>query len=343
MIPRCKLMKSFVLMIALALSCVACQQPSKQVSASTSNIALPPVGLSNSQTSLSTPTYDGSGEGMHPSILYFASPWHGYQYWMAVTPYPNYDASKENPSILASSDGQKWQVPPGLTNPIVTGTSNLADPDLYYDAVSDQIWMYYLYKAGTEARMVRQTSSDGVIWSKPQTVFTEVPNGMISPAVDKVGNLFYAWYIDASPLGSNAPSSKIKYRTSGDGVTWSASQVANASQPGYVLWHIEVRNVSEGKIWMLAAAYPAGSSSGVTALYFFSSSDGINWTSYPKPVLKASVNGWDSGQIYRSSFLYDSASDQVRVWYSARTKTTDWYTGYAVDSYSDLNAFLMQP
>jgi hypothetical protein len=310
----------------------------------TANVSLvvTPVGFVNAPNPLSTPTYDSSGQAMHPSILYFPSAWHGYQYWAAVTPYPNYDASKENPSILASNDGMNWEDPPGITNPVVEGTSNLADPDLYYDAASDQIWMFYLCKVSGEALMMRMTSSDGVTWSTPQIGFTEVYNGMISPAVDRVGGVLYAWYIDASPLGAAAPSSNLKVRTSTDGVTWSAAQVATITQPGYVLWHIEVRKISDGTFWMLAAAYPSGSASGHTVLFFCSSSDGINWTTYSRPVLTPLGTGWDSGQIYRSTFLYDAVSDKFQVWYSARSSTREWQTGYTEDSYADLSAFLAQ-
>ena len=34
------------------------------------------------------PTYDGSDQSTHPSVLRFDAPWHGYLYWMAMTPYP---------------------------------------------------------------------------------------------------------------------------------------------------------------------------------------------------------------------------------------------------------------
>ena len=34
------------------------------------------------------PTYDGSDQSTHPSVLRFGAPWHGYLYWMAMTPYP---------------------------------------------------------------------------------------------------------------------------------------------------------------------------------------------------------------------------------------------------------------
>ena len=68
---------------------------------------------------LNIPTYDGSGQGVHPDVYYNANGWNGYRYWMAVTPYPGGNAAYENPSIVVSNDNVNWIVPPGLSNPIV--------------------------------------------------------------------------------------------------------------------------------------------------------------------------------------------------------------------------------
>ena len=74
--------------------------------------------LTNASTPQTTPTYDGSGQVVHPGIVYFPGGWNGYQYWLVVTPYPGGNAAFENPSILVSQDGVTWIQPPGITNPI---------------------------------------------------------------------------------------------------------------------------------------------------------------------------------------------------------------------------------
>ena len=47
----------------------------------------------NASTPLTTPTYDGSGETVHPAVIdaiaATGSIWNGHRYWMAVTPYPS--------------------------------------------------------------------------------------------------------------------------------------------------------------------------------------------------------------------------------------------------------------
>ena len=63
-------------------------------------------------------TYDGSGVTVHPAVLNLGNVWNGYQYWLAITPYPKGNDDYENPSIYASNDGISWVVPAGLTNPI---------------------------------------------------------------------------------------------------------------------------------------------------------------------------------------------------------------------------------
>src|SRR4051794_8423432 len=61
--------------------------------------------MRNAAAPLVTPTYEVSGQVVHPAVVRFADGWHGYEYWMAVEPYPNENDHYENPSILASNDG----------------------------------------------------------------------------------------------------------------------------------------------------------------------------------------------------------------------------------------------
>src|SRR5438093_1338690 len=56
--------------------------------------------LSDVPLELVVPTYDGSGQSVHPDIVAFPDSWSGAYYWMAMTPYPNGDPTYENPSLL---------------------------------------------------------------------------------------------------------------------------------------------------------------------------------------------------------------------------------------------------
>jgi hypothetical protein len=277
---------------------------------------------------LVTPTYDGSGQATEPSVLVFQAAWHGFTHWMVIGPYPNSHARKENPSILVSNDGLNWIVPPGLTNPIASPSiGHLSDSELFYDANTDQLWVYFAWELpSTFSRVMRMTSSDGVNWNFPQTLF-EAPNyHWVSPTVQKAANTYYMWTVDAGPGGCSTTSSRLEYRTSQDGVFWSHSQIADLTQPGYVLWHIEVRWVAtKQEFWLLLAAFK--SNCGDTVLFFANSADGIHWTTYDKAALGTAPTGWDDGAIYRSGVAYDPTTDMLRVWYSARSGLA-WHIGY---------------
>jgi hypothetical protein len=292
-------------------------------------------GLSNAPSPQITPTYDGSGNVVEPSILFFPSGWRGFHYWLVVGPYPNSDASKENPSILVSDDGTSWEVPPGLTNPIDLPTSgHLADSELFYDEASDRLCVYYIWEDYRGfSRILRKVSSDGIQWSQSEDLFKVRVNDVVSPTVDKIGDTYYMWSINSGTAGCETTNTTTEYRTSTDGAVWSAPQLVNISQAGYVIWHIEVRYVpSKQEYWMLSAAYPAGDQCGHTVLFFNNSSDGVNWTSYPNPALGIG-SGWDSGEIYRSTFLFDPSLNMLKVWYSARGGS-EWHMGFTAGAYT---------
>src|ERR1043165_3155793 len=42
-------------------------------------------------TPISVPTYDGSGQAVHPDVVAFDSDWNGAKYWLTMTPYPQSD------------------------------------------------------------------------------------------------------------------------------------------------------------------------------------------------------------------------------------------------------------
>lgn len=302
-----------------------------------------PAPLKNAPTPLVTPTYDGSGQTVEPTVLYFPNGWQGYQYWMAVSPYPYEDERLENPSILVSDDGQHWKVPPGLANPIASPDphTTLADATVVYDDASNQLWVYYLHdmhQGPTQSyrgSLMRTTSADGIHWSAPQLVISGVNAILNSPSVGKVGSKFVLWTVDTGS-GCTTQIAAVNQRTSSDGVNWSTPQTLRINQPGYVIWHLNTIAVPALKQFMsLLAAYPNGSNCGHTSLFFANSYDGINWDTYPQILLGASPSGWDSAEIYRSSLIYDPVHELVRVWYSAQNAADlAWHVGYTQGPFS---------
>ncbi len=322
------------LLIALALACVVSGCSPDPPPPSTP--VAPVVPENDAPIPLVIPTYDGSGQATEPKVLYFPLGWHGFSYWMAMTPYPYSDASKENPSILVSSDGQTWRVPQGLVNPVAPQAGrNLDDPELFYDASSDELWLYYLEEVQTYAQLMLRTSSDGIQWSSPVLLFTRPNYQLFSPTVAKNGGQYLLWGINSGLTGCSAPSTEVFLEDSLDGRTWSPPQTLQISQSGFVIWHISVIWVqAKQEFWTLYAAYPDGSNCGRTSLFFARSPDGIHWITYSKPAMVPG-KGWDSRSIYRSTLVYHPDMDLLQVWFSADGDNYVWSIGFTERTYGD--------
>lgn len=246
---------------------------------------------------LDIPTHDGNGSTTHPSVLFFEKPWNGYHYWMAHTPFPN--ASREFPNICASNDGENWEVPAGLVNPIYTsaelsahGGSYTADTELVYK--DGRLYCFFI-EVGGPVYLVHKYSEDGVTWSAPHYSAAGTEWGSPSIVVEPNGD-FRMWNY----------SEAVKYvvRTSSDnGQTWgSPTDVILPTGAQIKPWHLAVRKVF-GEYHML---HQNNSSSTLLkdSLHYLKSTDGIVFQgdiSRPVPVkLGAGTNF--SGQ-YRSTMV----------------------------------------
>ncbi len=193
------------------------------------------------------PTYDGTDQPTHPSVVKFDQPWHGYKYWMVMTPYPFNDGSYENPSIVTSNDGENWAVPEGVTNPLV-GTPNPGhncDADLVYVSELDELRIYYVEADDIISSRVKMMSSrDGVQWSEPQVVLKDLIRkySVLSPSIEILP----------------------------DGINWSGAVACTGFvQPGYQIWHIDVHyDVPTETYYAIYPAYPDGTDCVTTAICF---------------------------------------------------------------------------
>lgn len=157
-----------------------------------------------------TPTYDGSGNVTHPSVVDMGRRWNGYRWWLADTPYPNKDPAYENPSIWGSNDRVNWEVPPGLTNPIDTSprfddgrpeTAFNSDPDLVWDPEGQRLVCYWRDADSEQASSLdfcAATSTDGSTWVHHGTVLTiSSPLAWRSPALARMSPTDWRmWTID---------------------------------------------------------------------------------------------------------------------------------------------------
>jgi hypothetical protein len=271
---------------------------------------------------IATPTYDGSGQLVHPDAAVFPERWQGRRYWVSGTPYPTGNPAYENPSIYQGYTSRQMSIPAGANNPLARPVPGgyLSDPDILYDPDRDQLRMYYRQTAESTDQLYLMTSADGVRWSPSQLVLTGERYGVISPSIvrESAGS-WRMWSVSAVAQGcySLVTEMSLDQRRSTDGVTWGEPEPVNLRVPRRVPWHWDVQYVpAKREYWALVAAYPEGTTCSQTAVFFARSADGTNWSVAPVPLLGPGEFGPLNDLVYRSTFHYHEASDAVSVWFS---------------------------
>lgn len=300
----------------------------------------------NSKTPITIPTYDGSGQANHPSVIDFKTEfglesWEGFRYWMAMTPYPHSNSTLENPSILVSKDGINWIVPPGLKNPIVekplgniTNHYN-SDPELVFDPDQKILilyWREYLFDTYEKiwCKKISLQGKENKILNFEQHWDRKL--GLIlSPTIwRKNSQEWYMWTTNGESV--------MNLFISKNGIEWNQGQACHSPwdtwNGGYIPWHISAKpNILEQRIEFLIAGWPKkGNMFNCQLLYATAPMSQPTELSMPLlvPLLKSSgEQQWDNGFIYRSSFVLEqSETTKYRVWYSASSKERAWHIGY---------------
>ena len=289
-------------------------------------------------------TFEGSGQLVHPDVARVPPGWAPARRFLAVTPYPGGDITRELPSIYESGDPTEWEVPEGVTNPIVRPWKGyLSDPDLVFEPHRRELWMYYRHVRRRNSVFLT-VSGDGSHWSKPVRIVSAPNHELVSPAVVRVaeGN-WHMWAVNSGGAGCKAESTTVEHRTSVDGLHWSRPNTVNVSGPNELPpWHIDVIWVAEvQEFWALYNEKPAFSC--VTpALRLATSRDGVAWTQHTTPVLRAGITREFNDIVYRSTLEYDARTDMVTFWYSgAREAGETWVWSAAVERRSRHDLFLM--
>lgn len=293
--------------------------------------------MRNSPMIQTIPTYDGSGQTVHPSIVYFPETWNGWKFWMCITPFTYGDDSTENPSILVcntncTETNGTWYVPDGLTNPVIGdpgGDNYNSDCDIEYDNATDNLFLYNrFHDPSHEVNLTISNSSDGVHWSEQNVIRSGGDTGYVptSASVERMddGN-WYMWY-------TNGTGSITSYReNSTNGINWS-TPIILPNQPA--IYHQDVKYIKEKNMYIMT--YTQNGNAGAD-MYFANSTDGITFSYYNQPVLYNNVTGWDGDRIYRASSWYDNQTNKIHTWYSAYNGVTfKWGTGVTNADYDDL-------
>jgi hypothetical protein len=290
---------------------------------------------------LDIPTYEGSGQAVHPDVVHFKAAWHSWEYWMVMTPFPLGREAYENPSILVSHDGLKWQLPAGIVNPLARTPGKMgynSDPDMSYDVANDRLVMLYREVTATQNLIHSIASTDGVHWSKPLLIFQRANHDMVSPTVSMTAaGVPTVWYVEAGPKNCSERVSHVSMQTAASSAAlmstapekgWSPIRRNVLVQAGMNIWHIDATWIAERKeYWATYIAYPIHKCAGQD-LFFARSADGITWTTYSVPFLRHDAATWTAGSLYRSSVAYDAARDVVQFFVSGSAADKTWHLGY---------------
>lgn len=196
----------------------------------------------------------------HPDVVVLDEAWNGYRYWAVYTPNVMVTSEYENPSIVASNDGEHWVEPTGISNPIepqpVSTRYHNCDADMIYNPEMNAMMAYWNWAddqaGGVGAEVRLRISYDGIhwgvpvtyddetrVWTKPETeaerqveyggtdyivaVHSSARYDMLSPTFvyDDFRDVFIMWSNNTGDVGyNNGQSNFVEIRYSQDGITW---------------------------------------------------------------------------------------------------------------------------
>lgn len=276
---------------------------------------------------LTLTTYDGSGQAVHPDAAATPPSWGAGAEQLFVTPYPNGNATLENPSLYTGGL-LDWLVPPGVTNPIVArpDVGYLSDPDQVFNPETNELWLYYR-AVTTENEIFLIRGSGPSTWSAPTLVAHAANHSIVSPTVVRRGpGDWLMWAVNSGPEGCAGGATTVELRRSSDGVNWSNAVPTDLAEIGAFAWHIDVEWIpSRQEFWAIYNVKIPGSCT-TSALHFAQSTDGVHWFIAPSPVLGRGAIPEFADIVYRASLQYDQPSDNITLWYSGAQFSNGRYT-----------------
>ena len=267
---------------------------------------------------LSIPTYDGSGQAVHPDLLREPD-----RLLMAITPYPYSDDLFENPSLIVTTDGARFSELADGLNPLVEAPpiDHNDDPDLHVDPVTGEYEILYLETLRPDAQhLISLRSRDLATWTRTMAIDWNLAQGapfVVSPAVIVHGGKTTMFDVRLTGDGS-----MIDRYESPDGRTWdqaTATPIA-LDTGGMVPWHVDAFTCPTGYALLINGYFhdinANGDDDGFNNqnLYLATSPDLVQWTLRTDPLLAHDDPDLDLSNVYRSTGLV--AGDRLVIWYS---------------------------
>jgi len=198
---------------------------------------------------LDIPTYENSGQIVHPHVLFFDEKFMGFHYIMVMTPYPYSNNAYENPSILGSQDGIIWEVPEGVFNPVagvpadVMYGGHYSDPFILRNGDKLELWFRHTLATSEDGQRARHNSHNRIYrtiswdlanWSEQEAILDcpDAINHFMSVVVMRDGSTYRLWYTNFN--------SHLFLIESDDLTNWSERTRIRAELNGLGIWHHEI-------------------------------------------------------------------------------------------------------
>lgn len=303
--------------------------------------AVPTAAPWHRATPCDIPTYDGYNQTLHPSVVDFGGKWNGYRWWMMHTPYPvgtglsdGAPDTHENPSLAASNDCVTWT--PIGTQPLVprpnpdTGHFN-SDNELVWNPDDARLELWYRSNYPAE-NLWHMHSPDTLAWSS--RVSQSAPPGptkigLFAPCVVRYSATEWRMWDRYDTDTGNQGFLRRSIATSPEG-PWSTpvncTSLAGGPTMGSLnVWHAGItRNATTDTLYAAAHCYNGNNIYGAV-----STDGGLAWKWSNSPILSAAPGTWTEQGLYRPSLVLHENGTHVRVWYSGRSASLGWRTGYA--------------
>ena len=287
-----------------------CSTPPQKDAHSTNRLASDTVCYShypaNSSNQPNLITQYGDSSINQIKVLDMKTDWHGYRYWAAVAPYPDYKARFEDPCVAASNDLENWDTfhVPESTKPVKESRYNscvsiVKSPNT--DSI--ELWWRQVDKDDDQQaeQIVRISSTDGITWSNPEVVLESNDRSIqswYSPSVIKSNGSYQMWYVSKR---------KLWLIESSDCSKWSEPICCNLDvQDGSVIWNIDISQSDHGYEIISSNYAKDATNHDEMSLYHATSEDGINWSREKKVLSPENTSdAWDNKGLYCGSFVED--------------------------------------
>jgi hypothetical protein len=271
------------------------------------------------------PTYDGSGQAVHPDILREIPGSDGIAgpFVLAMTPYPYSIDAFENPSILVSKDGLRFYEEKRGMNPVAKKPSrdHNDDPDISF--VDGRYLLFYLETVRPDRQnLVLLESADRRAWTRRAAFPYELSGAkpepfIVSPALAERNGVFRLFYVNTS-----ARPFRVEYLESRSVDSWDKGKAKIATIGGMtaVPWHLDVVRGGEWYYLLLTTLYEDDQGRKRYDLGVARSRDLDSWTLSPLPAIVG--RPWGCVDVYRSSALVEGGD--LFIYFSYETAIHEW-------------------